>query len=151
MTLLLPTLLGLALAQETPEPTKLVGTSRSAGDSALTITTTEVEDHRWLFEVRFDDYARTTIEQVVPTVTTCASGELAGGHALVSEVERCFNARLPEIHPTYFYEDKTRVRCVFGKNEGAPAGACKLQYTGWFSVSVPVVRSEGPIVGDPVE
>lgn len=132
MTLMLPILATLALAQE---PTKLVGTTRSAGNSPLTVTLTDVENGRWLVEVRFDAYERTTIEHVVPTVDTCASGELAGGHELVPGVTRCFNARLRDVHPVYEYEDKTRVRCVFANSVVA---ACKLQYTGWFPLVRPV-------------
>lgn len=137
MTALLPILTALAFGQTTAGPSKLVGTSRSAGNSPLTITLTEVEGSRWLVEVRFDEFSRTTIEQVVPTVLTCQSAELAGGHELVPGVTHCFNARLPDVHPVYDYEDKTRVRCVFADSVVA---ACKLQYTGWF----PLVHPEPP-------
>ncbi len=124
-------LLSVALAAE---PAKLVGTSMSGGASPLTITVTEVDEHKRLIEVHWDEFDKVTLEQVTPTTTACTSTELDGGRAFVKDVDRCIIARLPDRHPTYDYEDKTKVRCVFGSTDNEPAAACKLQYCGWFEL-----------------
>lgn len=109
--------------------------SRGIDDRPLTRTLSEVDPDRWLVEVFWAPCEETTIEQVVPATGGCASSELAGGHALVRSVGRCFNARPPGIHPAYGYSERTRVRSVFGQGDDGPEAACKLQYTGWFALS----------------
>lgn len=113
-------------------PARWVGTSVSGGGEPLRITVSEAQDEGRLVEVFWPSFEKTTLEAVTPTTTACDLEELAPGRARMDSVDRCFSARLPDRHPTYDYEDKTRVRCVFGTRDNEPAVACKLQYSGWF-------------------
>ena len=79
------------------------------------------------------------------------------GEKLSREDRADIVARQIRVHqysfPTYFYEDKTRVRCVFGRVADEQVAACKLQYTGWFPMlrPTPPVEKIEPAKVDPAE